>query len=144
MTNAMVTRLDGDAPEIEIANDLARRALPIAPLFLIVSGIFWGWGGVASAAYAMALVVFNFALAARLMAWAAKISLALLYGTVLGGYVLRLAVLMVAFFAVKGFGWFEVIPFAFTLVITHLVLLVWETKYVSITLAYPGLKPKAN
>jgi hypothetical protein len=140
----MVTRLDGEAPELEVAHDLARRALPIAPIFLIASGIFWGWGGVFSAAYAIGLVVLNFVLAARIMAWAAKISLAVLYGAVLGGYVLRLAVLMVAFFAVKGFGWFEVIPFAFTLVITHLALLIWETKYVSITLAYPGLKPKAN
>lgn len=144
MSDIMTTRLDGEAPELEVAHDLARRALPIAPLFLLVSGIFWGWGGVASSAYAIACVVLNFVLAARIMAGAAKISLAFLYGAVLGGYVLRLAVLMVAFFAVKGFSWFEPIPFCFTLVITHLALLIWETKYVSITLAYPGLKPKAN
>jgi hypothetical protein len=142
LTDAVVTRLDGDAPELEVALDLAKRALPVAPVFLLVSGLFWGLGGVASAAVAIALVVANFLLAARIMAVAAKISLAFLYGAILGGYVLRLALLMAAFFAVKGFGWFEVIPFGFTLVITHLGLLVWETKYVSISLAYPGLKPE--
>jgi len=36
-----------------------------------------------------------------------------------------------------------VIPFAFTLVITHLGLLFWEMRYVSANLAHPGLKPKA-
>ena len=35
----------------------------------------------------------------------------------------------------------EVVPFGFTLVVTHLGLLFWEMKYVSANLAYPGLKP---
>ncbi len=40
--------------------------------------------------------------------------------------------------------WVSWIPLAFTLVITHLGLLIWETRYVSASLAYPGLKPRAQ
>ena len=142
MGDVMTTRLEGPAPELDIARDMARRALPVAPVFLLVSGLFWGFDGVASSLVAIVLVVANFLHAARIMPVTASISLAALYGAVLGGYVLRLALVTAAFFAVKGFPWFEVIPFAFTLVATHLVLLVWETKFVSISLAYPGLKPE--
>jgi len=140
--SATVTRLDGPAPELEVANDLARRAVWLAPAMLLVSGLVWGLDGAASALYAIALVVVNFLLAARIMSSTAKISLAVLYGAVLGGYVLRLALITLAFFAVKDLSWFEVIPLGLTLVVTHLVLLIWETKYVSISLAYPGLKPE--
>ena len=35
-------------------------------------------------------------------------------------------------------------PLAFTLVITHLGLLIWETRHVSASLAFPALKPRAQ
>jgi hypothetical protein len=41
----------------------------------------------------------------------------------------------------RRFAWVEEIPLLFTVLVTHLVLLVWETRYVSLSLAYPGLKP---
>lgn len=141
-SNMMTTRLDGPAPELEIAHDMARRALPVAPVLLLVSGLIWGVNGALSAGFGMAVVVCNFLLAARIIATAAKISLAFLYGAVLGGYVIRLALVTLAFFLVKDLSWFEVIPFAVALVVTHLGLLVWETKFVSMSLAYPGLKPE--
>jgi hypothetical protein len=34
------------------------------------------------------------------------------------------------------------VPLALTILVTHLGLLAWETRYVSATLAYPGLKPR--
>ena len=107
-----------------------------------MAGLIWGVDGALSAGFGMVVVVCNFLLAARIMAGAAKISLAFLYGAVLGGYVIRLALVTLAFFLVKDLSWFEVIPFAMTLMVTHLGLLVWETKFVSISLAYPGLKPE--
>ena len=33
------------------------------------------------------------------------------------------------------------LPLAVTILVTHLGLLFWETRYVSPSLAYPGLKP---
>jgi len=61
----------------------------------------------------------------------------------LGGYLLRLGLLTVAVLLVRNQGWVSWIPLALTLLVTHLGLLLWETRYVSANLAYPGLKPRA-
>ena len=95
-----------------------------------------------SAAFALLLVLGNFLLAAQLSTWAARISLVMLMSTVLVGYILRLALIAVATFAVRGAGWFEPVPWGFTLIIAHLGLLAWEAKHVSASLAFPALKPK--
>jgi hypothetical protein len=140
--SVFATRLEGAAPALEVAHDLARRALMVAPAVLLIAGLFWGGDGVASAAIALALVAGNFVLAAQIMAWASRISLAMLYGAVMGGYVLRLIIVTAVFYLFHSFAWFDVIPFAITLVVTHLGLLTWETRYISHALAYPGLKPR--
>jgi len=36
----------------------------------------------------------------------------------------------------------EMVPLGLTLVATHLGLLIWEARYVSLSLAFPGLKPR--
>ena len=130
------------APETIIARDLARRAAIAAPLFLVVSAAFWGFAGAASAGYALVIVAANFLVAAALVSTAARISPVLLMAAVLGGYVLRLALITIAVLAVTGTSWFEPIPLGFTLVVAHLGLLVWESRRVSASLAYPVLKPR--
>lgn len=139
--SALSTPIAGPAPEVDIARDLARRALPVAPVAVVVCGLVWGVGGALSAAYAVVLVVVNFLAAAALMARAARVSAAMLMGAVLGGYLLRLGVLTVAVLAVRDAGWVEMVPLGLTLVVTHVGLLVWEARKVSVTLAFPGLKP---
>jgi hypothetical protein len=62
-------------------------------------------------------------------------------GAVLFGYLLRLGLIFLAVYVVKDAGWVERVPLGFTIIVTHLGLLVWELRYVSATLAYPGLKP---
>jgi hypothetical protein len=44
--------------------------------------------------------------------------------------------------ALKDRSWIELVPLGLTIVVTHLGLLVWETRYVSTTLAFPGLLPR--
>lgn len=134
----------GPAPEVEIARDLARRALPVAPVAVAVCAAIWGVDGALSAGYAVVLVVVNFLAAALLMARAARISAAMLMAAVLGGYLVRLGVLTLAVVAVRDAGWVEMVPLGLTLVITHVGLLVWEARKVSVTLAFPGLKPAAS
>jgi hypothetical protein len=97
--------------------------------------------GAASAAYAIALVVVNFLLAAWLLGAAARISYALVMGVALFGYIVRLGLIFVAVFAVKNASWVEPLPLGLTLIVTHLGLLLWELRYVSASLAYPGLRP---
>ncbi len=145
MTSPMVTRLDGPAPEREIARDLVlRRALPILPVVLLLAALPWGLAGAVSAGYALLLVCINFLLAAALMSWSARISLSLMMGVVLGGYIVRLGLLVAAVVPFKDAGWMELTPFAITLGVTHLGLLLWELRYVSGTLAFPGLKPTTD
>lgn len=142
MTAPIVTRLDGPSPEREIAHDLVRRALPVAPVLLLLSGAIWGLAGVASTGYGIAIVLVNFLLSAALLAWTARISLGLMMATALFGYLLRLGLIFLAVLLVKDAGWVELVPLGLTIVVTHLGLLFWETRYVSASLAFPALKPK--
>jgi hypothetical protein len=41
-------------------------------------------------------------------------------------------------------GWISLPLLGATIIVTHLGLLVWELKYVAMSLAFPGLKPTAR
>jgi hypothetical protein len=128
--------------ERQVALDMAKRGALVAPVVVGVAWAIWGAHGGISAGVGLALAVANLLLAATLLSWAARISLVALAAAAFGGYVLRLALLTGVVFAIHGQGWVSWVPLALTLVITHLGLLIWETRYVSATLAYPGLKPR--
>ena len=130
-----------DAPEVAIARDLVRRSLLVAPVFLLVGVVLDGVGGIVSSGLALALVSFNFFLGAKIISRALAISLNTLYGAVLFGYLIRLGLMAVAVLIVRNADWFATVPFAITLLITHLGLLIWETKHVSLSLAFPGVVP---
>ncbi|NDA97082.1 MAG: hypothetical protein EBY08_04260 [Actinobacteria bacterium] len=92
---------------------------------------------------ALARIVFgNFALAAALVAYTARISYALMMASMMFGYLLRMGLVAVAVFAIRNLDWVEFIPLGITIIVAHLGLLFWEMRYVSLSLAYPGLKPK--
>ncbi|MFN0088709.1 MAG: ATP synthase subunit I [Acidimicrobiales bacterium] len=141
MSAAAGSSASASAPELAIARDIVRRGAPFAPLAVLAGFAGWRGGGALSAGFALALVAANFLLAAAIMTRAVRISLPALLVGVLGGYVLRLALLMGAVLLVARAEWFEPIPLGFTLIVFHLGLLVWETRYVSASLAFPGLKP---
>jgi hypothetical protein len=143
MSQVFTTPDLGQAPEPEVAFDIARRSLPFIPAVLVLAGFGWGLDGVASAAYAVALVLANFVLAALMLSWAGRISLGALMGTALFGYAVRLALIGLAVWLVKDAGWVVPVALGITLIVTHLGLLLWELRFVSASLAYPGLKPPA-
>jgi hypothetical protein len=86
----------------------------------------------------------NFALSAFLIAATVRISLSLMMASVLFGFLIRLGVIFVAVWLVKDAGWMNMVALGVTIIVTHLGLLFWELKYVSASLAYPGLKPSAT
>ena len=129
------------APESDIARHLARRAVLVAPVFLLVGVLGWGLDGLLSSALALVLVAVNFRLGAAIITRAAQISINALYGAVLGGYVVRLAMMTAVVLIVKAAGLLATVPFAITLLVTHLGLLAWESRHVAMTLAAPGLRP---
>jgi hypothetical protein len=134
----------GPAPEREIAADMVRRALPAAPVVVVLAALPWGVDGALSAAFAIAVVVVNFLVAAWVLAAASRISYGLLMGAALFGYLVRIALIGLAVWAVKDASWVEPLPLGLTLIVTHLGLLLWELRYVSASLAFPGLKPGAT
>lgn len=138
--NVLLTAMDGPSPAMEIARDLAKRAVWIAPAVLAF-GAFWGTGGVASTGYALVIVAINFLLAAWMLAAASRISFAAMAGAAMFGYILRLGLIFLATMAVKDAWWMELLPFGLALIATHLILLFWELRFVSGSYAYPGLKP---
>ncbi|MDQ1403156.1 MAG: hypothetical protein QOG03_1472 [Actinomycetota bacterium] len=139
---AAVSALDAPPVERQLAFDMAKRGLPVAPILVAVAGAIWGWAGAASAAFAVALVLLNFAVAAVSLSWAGKRSIALLMGVSLFGYIFRLALITVAVLAVKDQSWVKLVPLGLTLIVTHLGLLFWEAKHVSVSLAFPALTPQ--
>jgi hypothetical protein len=143
VTSPLLTADHGPAVEAQIVADMARRGLPALPVLLILAGLFWGVDGALSAAFAVALALANLVLSAVLLGRAARISLALLMAAALGGFILRLVLLTAVVWAVADQPWVEIVPLGLTLIVTHLGMLIWETRHVSASLAFPGLKPTA-
>ena len=126
--------------EREVALDIVKHGFMVAPLVLLIAAVR-GWDGVASAAIALGIVLVNFLAAAAIMTRAAKSGPTAIGAAALGGYVLRLAVIVVALVLLRHQPWIDLPTLGIVIVGTHLGLLVWEMKYVSLTLAAPGLKP---
>jgi hypothetical protein len=141
--NPLMTRLDGPSPAMEVGKDIARRAVIWLPAIVALCAIGWGADGAASAAYGVAIVTVNFLLAAWLLAVTGRISFAMMAGAALFGFLIRLGLIFLAVMLVKDASWVSLVPLGLTLIVTHLGLLFWEMRYVSASLAFPGLKPGA-
>ena len=137
----MSTGLDGPAVEREVAWDLVRHGVIAFPIALVFGFVGWQIDGLASAAFAGGLVLANFWVSAVLLSWASRISLGFLMGMSLGSFVLRIGAISAAVWAVKGQAWVEPVPLGLKLIVAHLGLLLWETRYISASMAFPGLKP---
>lgn len=144
MSDVLTARDTGPAPERQIAGDMARRALPLAPVVVLLAALPWGVDGALSAAFAIVVVVVNFLLAAWMLAAASRIGYGLLMAAAMLGYLVRIGLIGLAVWTVKDAAWVEPLPLGLTLIVTHLGLLLWELRYVSASLAFPGLKPGAT
>ena len=130
-------------PQVErsIALDLSRHALYIAPAVVLVAGLVRGIDGAASAGLGVALAVANFLATAAGLAWGARRSATVLAAVAMGGFAVRMGVLLGAMLLADAlFGWVDVVVLGITLFVAHLGLLFWELRSVSLTLAAPGLR----
>jgi hypothetical protein len=143
MTAPATTDLAESDPAYEgqIAGDLVRRLLIVSPAVLLVAGVVRGVDGLISAAIGLVLVALNFLLAARLISYTARRSPGAVMGVVLGGYIVRIGLLFAIALALENVSWVDVPVLVLTIAIVHLALLTWETRHVSLTLGFPGLKP---
>jgi len=133
-----------DRIELRIALDLARRAAIIAPILMVVVGVWRGLDAVAAVALAIAVVVGNWLLAAVTLGWAARQGPNMLLGVSLFGFVLRLALITGVGAGIKALDIVDWPVFCGALLLAYGVLLVWELRYVSFSLASPGLKADRN
>jgi hypothetical protein len=145
----MTTERRGPAPEApeverELAFDMLKRGVWFAPLVLIVATMIWGVEGAASAVLAIVLVSVNLLLAALGLSWAAKRSLNTLMVMSLAGFAVRMGLVTAVLFAVRDAAWVDMVALGVCVLVTHLGLLFWELRYVSASLAFPGLKPTAD
>ncbi len=135
-----------EAPEVEreLAFDMLRRGVWFAPAVLVLGAAFWGTEGASSAAVAIALVAVNLVLAAVGLSWAAKRSLNAIMAMSLGGFAVRMGLVCAVLFVVRDASWVDLTALGVCVLVTHLGLLFWELRYVSASLAFPGLKPPAD
>ncbi len=100
-------------------------AFPVAYLAgLVLSGP----GAGASAAIGVAIVFVNFAAHGASLAWASTISVPAVHAVALGGFALRLGVVVAAMFALNTLGWFSPLAFGLAVVPATLLLLVHEAR----------------
>ena len=119
----------------EPERDLIRRILPYAfpaaaAVFVIgtlLDDVEAGW----SATIGVGIVTGNFVAHGVSMSWAAAISPILLYAVGLGGFVIRLGVIVAIIALLDQTSWFSVVAFIAAIVPTTIVLLLAELKLVS-------------
>lgn len=131
------------SPEVEreIAFDMVKRGVWFAPAILVLATLIWGAQGASSAAVAIALVGVNLVLAALGLSWAAKVSLTAIMAMSLGGFAVRMGLVCAVLLSVRDASWINLTALGVTVLVTHLGLLFWELRYVSASLAFPGIKP---
>lgn len=131
-----------DAIELRIAFDMARRAALVAPVAMLALGLWRGWDAVGAVALALLVVIVNWLIAAAVLGWAAQSSPNMLMGVALFGFIGRLALITAVGAGIKALDLVDWPVFCITLLVAYGGLLVWELRYVSFSLASPGLKPK--
>ena len=131
----------GPAVERELAFDMVRRGVVVAPVLVLLAALVWGGDGAWSALVAVGLVLVNLALSALALSWAARVSLTMIMAVALGGFAVRMGLVVAVVALVRDEPWIDLTALAVGVLVTHLGLLFWELRYVSASLAYPGLKP---
>jgi hypothetical protein len=142
--NSFTPLPDAPAVERELALDMVRRGAMVAPIVILVGAAFAGGKGAASVAYGMAIVLLNLLLSALMLGWAARKTPAILMATALTGFLVRMGVVTLAILLVRDMDWVALVPMSVAVLVASLGLLFWETRYVSASLAFPGLKPSGK
>jgi len=139
--NPLLSRTEGRSPALNVGIDMVRRGAVFAPIAILIGTLIWGTDGAASVALALGIVLVNVWLSAFIIDATSRISFAALAAGAMFGFLIRLGLITAVFLLVKDQGWLDVVAFGISLIISHLGLLFWELRYISASLAYPGLKP---
>lgn len=134
--------LGEDQIERNMASHMVKWGAIISPILLIASFLIWSTRGLESSAYAIALVLINFIVTAKVMAIGSRISLPALMGAAFGGFIFDLVLLSAAVIPFATASWMNLWALGLTLIVTHLGLVVFEASTISTRMAFLGLRQK--
>jgi hypothetical protein len=112
--------------EAIIGKNIAKRAVFVAPILMVVFGLFRGWEGAIAAAIGVAIVAGNFVLAGFIMSTAARLSLSLYHAAALFGFIIRLGLITVSMLLIAAVTDIDRLAMGISVVVSYLVLLSWE------------------
>ncbi len=112
--------------EAIIGKNIAKRALWVAPILIVVFGVVSGWVGAVSAAVGVAIVVINFVLGGYILATAAGVSLSLYHAAALFGFFIRLGLITVSMVLIANVTDIDRVAMGVSAVVSYLVLLSLE------------------
>jgi len=115
-------------PERAIVRRVAPFGPPAALAALLIGGFVAGWGAGWSAAIGVAVVTANAVVNALLLSRAARISLTAYSAAVMGGFAVRLGVIVAIMFALNRLSWFSPLAFGLAVVPATILLLAYEMK----------------
>jgi ABC-type microcin C transport system permease subunit YejB len=121
---------------------MAKRGLLVSPVLVIAGAIGWGAHGAFSVLLALAIVLVNFAASAAVVRKINDLPQSFIQMFVLGGFLVRMLFVLGAITLAGHLSWVSKVPLGVAIIVTHLGLLFWETRHISASLAYPGLKPR--
>jgi hypothetical protein len=120
---------------VEPERELARKVLRYVPLTLAVAfslGMLVGGAGAgSSAAIGVAVVTANSVASALSIAWAAGVSPAVVFAVAMGGFFLRMTVIVIVLVGLNTLSWFSPTSFALSVVPVTIVLLAYEARTLS-------------
>jgi hypothetical protein len=111
---------------------MVRKAAPYGPpamaLALLIGAAAGGWGVGWSAALGVAVVWLNVIASGLSLSRAARVSLTVLYGVAMGGFVVRMAIIVAILAGLNQLQWFSPLAFGLSVVPATLLLLGFEMK----------------
>lgn len=139
--NPLFSSYKGPSPVAQVANDMLRRALLLGPVAVLAGVLVWGADAALSVVLAIAIVLINVWFSALIISRCAKISFVAMAAGAMFGFLFRLGLIVGVVLAVRNEEWVNLIALCISIVIAHLGLLFWELRYISASLAFPGIKP---
>jgi cytochrome c biogenesis factor len=119
------------APERELIRRISPFALPVAAAAFVIGTLVVGTDAGWSAAIAIVVVFLNFVAHGSSLALAATISPTVLYAVGLGGFLVRLGIIVAVIAVLQQTEWFSILAFIAALIPATVALLVVEMQLLS-------------
>jgi hypothetical protein len=115
-------------PERRLAGRVSRWAVPALGLAFATGAVAGGMGAAWSSTIGVGVVFANLNAYAWSLAWAARVSPVAVLAVGMGGYVVRLALIVILIVLLDRLGWFSPLAFALAIVPSTVFVLAFELR----------------